>query len=116
MKQFTAVFLGSEKAMTEWGGLSEPARKEREQKGMAAWGAWVENNKKNIVVMGSPLGKTLKIGKGGVSPTKNNLTAFTVVQAESHEAAAKMFLEHPHFSIFPGDSIEVMENLPIPGQ
>jgi len=39
-----------------------------------------------------------------------------VVQAETHEAAAKLFLNHPHFSIFPGDSIEVMENLPIPGQ
>ena len=116
MKQFTAVFLGTEGKMKEWSGLSPEARKEREQKGMAAWGNWVETNKESIVVMGSPLGKTLKVDKGGVSPTKNELTAFTVVQAETHEAAAKLFLNHPHFSIFPGDSIEVMENLPIPGQ
>jgi hypothetical protein len=27
-----------------------------------------------------------------------------------------LFLKHPHFSIFPGDSIEIMEVLPIPGQ
>jgi hypothetical protein len=42
------------------------------------------------------------------------MTAYTVVQAESHEAAAKLFANHPHFTVFPGDGIEVMECLPIP--
>jgi hypothetical protein len=51
-----------------------------------------------------------------VSDIKNNLAAYVVVQAESHAAAAKMFENHPHFTIFPGDSIEIMECLPIPGQ
>ena len=41
--------------------------------------------------------------------------AFTVVRAESHAAAAKLFEKHPHFTIFPGDSVEVMPVLPIPG-
>jgi hypothetical protein len=35
--------------------------------------------------------------------------------AESHEVAAKLFLNHPHFAIFSGDNIKVMECLPIPG-
>ena len=34
---------------------------------------------------------------------------------ESHEAAAQLFLNHPHFTIFPGESVELMECLPIPG-
>jgi len=38
------------------------------------------------------------------------------VQAESHEAAANLFEGHPHFTIFPGDGIEVMEVLSIPAQ
>jgi hypothetical protein len=38
------------------------------------------------------------------------------VRADSHEAAARIFEGHPHFMIFPGDGIEVMECLPIPGQ
>jgi hypothetical protein len=42
------------------------------------------------------------------------MTAYTVVKAESHEAAAKLFVNHPHFMIFPGDGIEIMECLPIP--
>jgi len=28
-----------------------------------------------------------------------------------HEAAAKLFQSHPHFTIFPGDAVEVMECL-----
>jgi len=38
------------------------------------------------------------------------------VKADSHDAAAKLFEKHPHFTIFPGDSVEIMEILPIPGQ
>jgi hypothetical protein len=38
-----------------------------------------------------------------------------VVRAESHEAAVKLFENHPHFAIFPGDGVEVMPVLPIPG-
>lgn len=45
----------------------------------------------------------------------NMLSAFTVVRADSHEAAAKMFEDHPHFAIFPGDAVEIMSVLPIPG-
>lgn len=108
--------MGSDKAISEWNAMPEAARKEREQKGIAEWHSWGEKNKSAIVVMGAPLGKTLKVSPSGVAPTTNRLTAFTVVQAETHEAAAKLFTGHPHFSIFPGDSIEVMENLPIPGQ
>lgn len=100
--------------MREWGGLSPEAMKEREKKGMEAWGNWVKKNQGAIVEMGGPLGKTLKVNKSGVSPTKNDLTAYTVVQAENQEAAAKLFLDHPHFSIFPGDRVEVLELLPIP--
>jgi hypothetical protein len=51
-----------------------------------------------------------------VSDIKNSMTGYVVVQAESHEAAAGMFKNHPHFAIFPGDSVEIMECLPMPGQ
>jgi hypothetical protein len=42
------------------------------------------------------------------------MAAFTVVQAESQEAAARLFLNHAHFTIFPGEGVEVMEVLAIP--
>ena len=82
---------------------------------MESWGRWVERHKKSIVEVGAPLGKTKLVDTRGVSPSKNALTAFTIVQAESHEAAAEIFIDHPHFTLFPGKSVEVMECLPIPG-
>ncbi len=45
---------------------------------------------------------------------KNAMTGYVIVRAESHEAAAKLFENHPHFSIFPGESVEIMECLPLP--
>ncbi len=74
-----------------------------------------DDNAASVVVAGGPLGKTKKIGKDGITVIRNRMTGFIIVQAESQEAAAKLFEGHPHFSIFPGDSVEVMECLPIPG-
>ncbi|HET6554821.1 MAG TPA: hypothetical protein VFG49_14945 [Dyella sp.] len=117
MKNFLAVYLGNDASFkaSGWDALSEDARKKREQEGIQAWGNWVETHKSSIVDIGAPLGKTLRTSKGGIESTRNNLTAYTVVRAESQEAAAKLFEGHPHFTIFPGDSIEIMECLPIPG-
>ena len=51
-----------------------------------------------------------------VTPVSSAMTAYVIVQAESHDAAARLFENHPHFTIFPGDSIEIMECLPLPAQ
>ena len=114
MKRFLAVFLGSAASMDAWKALPQSERDRREQDGMKAWGAWVERNKAAIVDNGSPLGKTKRIGPKGIGDVRNELAAWTVVEAESHEAAARLFEGHPHFSIFPGDAVEVMECLPMP--
>ena len=82
---------------------------------MASWKAWVEKHHAVIVSMGGPLGKTKKATQRGIEDTSNNMGAFTVVRADSHEAAAQLFAGHPHFSIFPGDGVEIMPVLPIPG-
>ena len=82
---------------------------------MKAWGEWVETHRQAIVDNGAPLGKTKCISRAGIADIRNELTAYAVIEAESHEAAAKLFERHPHFTIFPGDSVEVMECLPIPG-
>ena len=115
MKKFLAIYLGTPAAMESFRNLPETERKAREAKGIAAWHAWAEKNKAAIVEMGSPLGRTKSISKTGIADIRNAMGAWTVVQAESQEAAAKLFLDHPHFSIFPGDSVEVMECMQIPG-
>lgn len=115
MKNFLAIYLGTPDGFKKWNGLSESERKQREQTGIKAWGDWMTKHQQAVVVQGGPLGKTKRIAPTGVSDTKNAMTGYVVVRAESHEAAAKMFENHPHFTIFPGESVEVMECLPIPG-
>jgi hypothetical protein len=114
---FLAVYLGSKGARMEaWNKMPEAERNAKVGQGMAAWGAWVEKHRDVIVEMGGPLGKTKKVDGNGVADISNLMTGFTVVRADSHEAAAKLFENHPHFAIFPGEAVEIMPVLPIPGR
>ena len=115
MKRFLAIYTGSASAMVKWNAMPEHESKERQAAGIKAWHAWVEKNKASIVEMGGPLGRTKCISPQGITDIRNNMMAFTLVQADSHEAAAKLFENHPHFVNFPGEAVEVMECMPVPG-
>jgi hypothetical protein len=114
---YLAVFLGSKTSprWTAWNALPEEERRKKEREGMGAWKSWMEKHQAAIVGMGGPLGKTKKVTERGVEDTSNDMGAFMVVRAESHDAAAKMFENHPHFTNFPGERVEIMPVLPIPG-
>jgi hypothetical protein len=116
MKTFMAIYLGSEDspAMQRWNALDEASQQAKEKQAMEAWVKWGEKHAAAIVDNGPPLGKTKFVGRDGVKDTKNDLTGYVIVGAESHEAAAKLFLDHPHFTIFPGAGVEVMECLQMP--
>jgi hypothetical protein len=114
MKRYLAVFTGSPSALARWETISDAERQKKQAEGVAAWKKWATENAASIAEMGGPLSRTKLVSTGGISDIRNNLAAFTVVQAESQDAAARMFLNHPHFTIFPGEGVEVMEVLPIP--
>jgi hypothetical protein len=118
MKRFLAIYIGTQAALEKsgWNQLSDEERKTRQATGVQAWMEWGRVHSAAIVDPGSPLGKTKRTARNGVTDIKNTMTGYVIVQAESHEAAARMFEDHPHFSIFPGDSVEIMECLPLPGQ
>jgi hypothetical protein len=118
MKKFLAIYIGTEAALekSQWNKLDEEKRKAREASGMNAWMEWGTVNSAAIVDQGSPLGKTKRASPEGVTDIKNVMTGYVIIQAKSHEDAAKLFEKHPHFTIFPGDSVEIMECLPLPKQ
>lgn len=112
MKRFLALYLGS----------ASPEEKASSQlpddivaKGMAAWAAWMAAHSAEIVDAGAPLGRTKLTSGTGVSDTRNDVTGYVIVQAASLEAAARLFESHPHFNIFPGKGVEIIECLPMPG-
>jgi hypothetical protein len=118
MKRFLAIYIGTATAMdkSKWNQLPAAERSRREAAGMKAWMDWGDKHAGAIVDHGTPLGKTKRASADGIADTKNTMVGYVIVQAESHEAAAKLFEQHPHFSIFPGDSVEIMECLPLPGK
>jgi hypothetical protein len=108
MAKFMAVYT-----RTPGGGMPDEATI---AKGMQAWGEWMTRNADRIVETGGPLGKTKKVSAAGIADSQNNLGGYVVVEADDHQAAARMFEDHPSFSILPGDGVEVMPCLPIPGR
>src|SRR5512142_1800308 len=100
MKHFLAVYTGSAAAReaSGWDALDEATRATRQQRGMEAWGQWVAAHHSAIVDTGAPLGSALRVAAGGVQSIHNAMAAYTIVRAQSHEAAAAMFEGHPHFT------------------
>ncbi len=116
MKKFLAIYVGTDAALarSQWNELPVEERNAREAEGIRSWMQWGTANAAAIVDQGGPLGKTKRASPEGVTDIKNVMTGYVVIQAESHAAAARLFENHPHFTIFPGDSIEIMECLPMP--
>ncbi|HWE98586.1 MAG TPA: hypothetical protein VG248_02210 [Caulobacteraceae bacterium] len=107
MSKFLAVFTGG-------GGGAAPDA-DTIGRGMAAWSAWMTRHADKIVDTGGPLGKNRRVSKAGVQDASNTMAGYVIVEADDAEAAARMFESHPQFTIFPGDGVDVMPVLPIPG-
>lgn len=109
MQQFLAVYTGKPSD-----GPPADMSPETIQKGMRAWGDWMQKHADAVIVMGGPLGRTKKVSAAGFEDIRNYMSGFIVIQAEDHDAAARMFEGHPQFTIFPGEGVEVMPVMPIP--
>lgn len=112
MKKYLALYYVSRDKLDEWdkkkeeGGYTQEEMKEEMEK----WSKWMTLRKDMFANMGSGLGKTKRVSVDGVTDVKNELTGYSIVQAESHEAAAELFTaDHPHFSADSGAYIEVLE-------
>jgi hypothetical protein len=113
MKKFMVLYMAFSADFEKMMKNSTP---EQQKKGMDAWMKWMNANQASIVDGGAPLGKTKRVDANGASDTKNDVGGYSVVQAESHDAAAKLFgKEHPHLQM-PGAWIEIVEVMPMPGQ
>lgn len=110
MTKFMAFYMAPQAAIDQMMKMPPEAMKE----GMAAWNKWFDANKDEVTEMGAPLGKTKMVNGMGVSDSRNDMTGYTIVEASSHDAAAKMFVGHPHLEM-PGATIEVVEVTKMPG-
>ncbi len=106
MNYFTALYQMPVEGLAEWMGKPESERKSAEQEMKGQWDAWLALHQ-DAVLNTIALGQTKEVTQSGVTDTKNGLILSSYVQAESLEAAAELFRDHPHLTI-PGASIEVI--------
>ena len=114
MKKFFALFMIPTSVMDEWKRNTKPEdMKSASDQMMRDWEKWSQAHSKNLLDRGAPLGKTKRVSSNKVSDIRNDLNWYSIVEAESHDEAARLFKDNPHLQI-PGSSIEVMEIPPGP--
>ena len=89
-----------------WQKLPEAERKTQELQMQSQWNAWMSEHK-GFLTETAGVGKPKRITSKGIEDSRNDIMMYSFVEAESLEAAADMFKNHPHFGI-PDGWIEVM--------
>jgi len=92
--------------MADWVNTDANTRKAAEEKMKAEWQKWMIEHAKTVTTT-EACGKTKRVTASGVADTKNDICLYSFVEAESPEAAANIFKNHPHLQI-PQATIDVM--------
>jgi hypothetical protein len=88
------------------------ATPEQMKAGMDAWMQWAGNADDAVVDLGAPLAPAAHVGPG--SSDAGEISAYSIMQADSAEALGAVLDGHPRLSM-PGSSIDVLEMLSMPG-
>jgi hypothetical protein len=104
MKKFLALYNMPTEAFEAFADMSDEDKK----KEMEEWTTWMEDKKGSLSDMGNPVGNNKRMTKEGVSEERNEVGGYSIVEAESHEAACELLADNPHFKVA-GAYIEVME-------
>lgn len=107
MKYFSAFYLMPVSELDAW--MQKPAeeREPVETEFKQKWDAWAAAHKDSVLKTIS-IGKTKLVTSNGIEDTRNEMMMSSYVQAESLEAAADIFKDHPHLEM-PGGRIEIVE-------
>ncbi len=110
-QKFIVLYMVPRSVMEDWAKTDPAARKGAEEKMRADWVKWMSDHA-GMFVSTEAGGATKRVTASGVADARNDIMLVSVVESESHEAAAKAFATHPHLGI-PQASIEVMAVRPM---
>lgn len=113
MHKFIALYCMPMNDLAEWGKKPKEEREAEEKRLQGEWHEWTQKHH-DAIVETSGAGKTKRVTGAGMSDTKNDIMMYSIVNAESPEAAAAMFVGHPHLQI-PSAWIDVMPANQLPG-
>lgn len=89
----------------EPGSRQEEMRSENEK-----WERWAKQHRPNIVDRGTMFGANRHVTPQGAEDRRNELIGYSIVRADSYDAATKVFEGHPVFEV-QGGSVELMRLL-----
>jgi hypothetical protein len=112
-KRILVLYLAPATVLDEWAKTDPEKKKVAEEKMRAEWSTWMSAHSKMFISTDAG-GKTKRVTSSGVTDTRNEIMLYSIVEAASHDAAAKAFENHPHLQI-PQSSIEIMEIRPMGG-
>lgn len=108
MPRFLAVYTMKPEDFASFRSLTKAEQDAINAEGVRQWAAWEERNAACILDRGGMVGKTTRVAKHGVTEARNPFCGYLVVEAETADAAARLFLDHPHLTVFPGDGVDIM--------
>ena len=113
MPKYMVLYRSSVPATEQMAGSDEEAT----QAGMELWMAWANRVGAAMADMGSPLGGVGTVTSSGSNAETSRpfVGGFSILEADSVDAANKLLDDHPHFHAPGENSIEVLEFLPVPG-
>lgn len=105
MKKFIALYYNTSGAHQPQPEMTEDQKAQM----LAPWNAWYEKYGDRVVDMGSPFMPASSSSNGeSWTPSKNLVTGYSIVAAESKEEAERMFQGHPIYN-YPDHAVEISE-------
>lgn len=108
MPRFLAIYMMKPENVVRFRAMPKAEQDAVDAAGVPQWVAWEKANAASFASKGGMVGKTKRVTGDGIADAQNDICGYVVVEADSIEAAAKLFENHPHFSIFPGDAVDIM--------
>jgi len=108
MSKFLVLYQAPVAVLDEWMRTPPEKRKAEEEKMMSEWKKWASENASKFADQGAGVGRPKRVDGKGITDTRNDIMLYAIVNADSPDAAAKIFRGHPHLQI-PQSTIEVME-------
>ena len=108
MPRFLAIYTMPAENVARFRAMPKSEQDAVDAAGVPQWMEWEARNATGITDRGGMVGKTLRVTKSGTAPATNTICGYLVVEAENIEAAARLFENHPHLTVFPGESIDIM--------
>ena len=110
MVKYIVLYRASQSAMEATANMTP----EEMKKGMEAWMTWVQSCGDSLLDIGTPLGDGRRMTRETNSPSESDVIGYSILEAESMDAAQALLADHPHLEWAPGCEIEVHEVMPMP--